>query len=243
MLGTELVDQNEIVDNRNYNNLIADFNGRATYLEVAAITASNTRGNKVVRFQMKSKQHTTQISMTSELVEPLCYPLLFTKGEHGWGDCYRKIIKFPAYLASRMLMPEPGLTMRSLRNPDVEINVNRFQLLPRLSQTYLVDQVSRAIDYRLQWNKNNQEDIFCGQTQMRFNRDHHINEPVQEDDQSTFLPSSFHGSPNNALSIVSELGPADVFITLTCNPQWQEIQERLLPHQTAFDRPDVVCQV
>ena len=48
---------------------------------------------------------------------------------------------------------------------------------------------------------------------------------------------------NNALSIVSELGPADVFITLTCNPQWEKIQSRLLPGQTAFDRPDIVCQV
>ena len=47
-----------------------------------------------------------------------------------------------------------GLTMRSLQNSAIELNVNHFQLLPRLSQTYLVDQVSRAIDYRLQWNKN-----------------------------------------------------------------------------------------
>ena len=59
---------------------------------------------------------------------------------------------------------------------------------------------------------------------MSFNKQNHINE---HDEKSTFLPSSFHGSPrhlkelsNNALSIVSELGPADVFITLTCNPQW-----------------------
>ena len=70
------------------------------------------------------------------------------------------------------------------------------------------------------------------------------------DEKSTFLPSSVHGSPrhlkelsDNGLSIVSELGSADVFITLTCNPNWPEIHEKLLPHQTAFDRPDIVTQV
>ena len=90
------------------------------------------------------------------------------------------MIKFlPAYLASRMLMPEHGLTMRSLHNSAIELNVNHFQLLPRLSQTYIVDQVSRAFDYRLQWNKNNQENIFCGQPQMRFNRENHNVEPVR----------------------------------------------------------------
>ena len=147
-------------------------------------------------------------------------------------------------------MPEEGLSMPTLHNANEVIRVNRFQLLPRLSQTYLVDMVSRAIDFRLNWNKQNQNSIFCGDKQMRFNNQNHINEPVEDDERSTFLPSSFHGSPrhlkelsNNALSIVSELGPADVFITLTCNPQWEEIQSRLLPGQTAFDRPDIVCQV
>ena len=40
------------------------------------------------------------------------------------------------------------------------VTVNRFQLMSRLGQTYLVDNVSRAIDYRLAWYKKNQEDVF-----------------------------------------------------------------------------------
>ena len=123
-------------------------------------------------------------------------------------------------------------------------------MMSRLGQTYLTDMVSRAIDYGLRWNKLNQENIFCGEKRMKFNNDLHINEPIDDNEQSTFLPSSFHGSPrhlkllsNNALSIVSELGEPDLFITLTCNPKWPEITSRLLPGQTAFDRPDIVCQV
>ena len=224
-------------------------NQQAQYLEVASITNSNATGNKIIRFQLKNKPNTTQINMTSEILEPLCYPLLFTRGEDGWGDIYRKQIKFPAYLASRMLKPD-NIIMPTLHDNSRTINVNRMQLLARLGQTYLVDMVSRAIDYKLKWNYNNQDNIFCGQHEMRYNRDEHVAEAVDDDERSTFLPSSFHGSPrhlkelsNNALSIVSELGPADLFITLTCNPNWNEIQEMLLPGQTAFDRPDIVCQV
>ena len=248
-IGTEILHQDDRFLDRETPILIARMNQQAQYLEVASITNSNATGNKIIRFQMKNKPNTTQINMTSEILEPLCYPLLFTRGEDGWGDIYRKQIKFPAYLASRMLKPD-NIIMPTLHDNSRTINVNRMQLLARLGQTYLVDMVSRAIDYKLKWNYNNQDNIFCGQHEMRYNRDEHVAEAVDDDERSTFLPSSFHGSPrhlkelsNNALSIVSELGPADLFITLTCNPNWNEIQEMLLPGQTAFDRPDIVCQV
>ena len=42
---------------------------------------------------------------------------------------------------------------------------------------------------------------------------------------------------------MTELGPPDLFITGTTNPLWPEIQDRLFPGQTAFDRPDVVAEV
>jgi hypothetical protein len=68
--------------------------------------------------------------------------------------------------------------------------------------------------------------------------------------KKTFLASSFHGSPrhlrdlaHNAIAVVTELGPPDLFITGTTNPLWPEIQDRLFPGQTAFDRPDVVAEV
>ena len=68
--------------------------------------------------------------------------------------------------------------------------------------------------------------------------------------QKTFLGQSFHGSKRhlqgearNAIAIVSEIGPSTLFLTLTCNHMWPEIQEALLPSQSAFDRPDIVCRV
>ena len=72
----------------------------------------------------------------------------------------------------------------------------------------------------------------------------------REESEKTFLPKSVQGSPRhlrelarNALTIISELGHPTVFITVTCNTQWNEIQDRLFPGQTAFDREDIVCIV
>ena len=73
---------------------------------------------------------------------------------------------------------------------------------------------------------------------------------VNSDSSPSFLADSFTGAPRhlkalslNALAVVTELGQPTVFITLTVNPKWKEIEEQLLEGQTAFDRPDVVVQV
>ena len=123
---------------------------------------------------------------------------------------------------------------------------NRFQLMSRLSQTYLVDSISRAIDYRLRFHKYHQKDLFGIGTE---DEGDDTNENV-EIGQKTFLSHSMRGSrrhlrslAKNGLALVSEYGRPSLFITLTCNPNWVEIVEQLLPGQTAFDRGDIVCQV
>ena len=35
----------------------------------------------------------------------------------------------------------------------------------------------------------------------------------------------------------------EIFLTMTCNPNWQELQDALLPGQTPHDRPDIVARV
>ena len=64
------------------------------------------------------------------------------------------------------------------------------------------------------------------------------------------LPASFTGSSRdmmqslqNSLSIARKYGNASIFLTMTANPKWQEVQDALLPGQTAFDRPDLVACV
>ena len=47
----------------------------------------------------------------------------------------------------------------------------------------------------------------------------------------------------DAMAIVRRFDRPDIFGTVTCNPDWPEINRELLPSQTAADRPDVVCRV
>lgn len=64
------------------------------------------------------------------------------------------------------------------------------------------------------------------------------------------LPSTFIGSPRNmmqnyqdAMTIVRKYGKPDIFITMTCNPNWLEIKENLLPNQQPNDRPDICARI
>jgi len=47
----------------------------------------------------------------------------------------------------------------------------------------------------------------------------------------------------DAMAIVSKFDKPDLFITMTCNPKWREIEENLLPGQQSSDRPDICARV
>lgn len=68
--------------------------------------------------------------------------------------------------------------------------------------------------------------------------------------QKVILPSSFIGGPRdmrkryvNAMSLVQRFGKPDLFLTMTCNPAWEEIAANLLPGQKPHDRPDLTTRV
>ena len=47
----------------------------------------------------------------------------------------------------------------------------------------------------------------------------------------------------DAMTLVTRYGKPDFFVTMTCNPYWDEIVAELLPGKTPQDRPDVVARV
>ena len=47
----------------------------------------------------------------------------------------------------------------------------------------------------------------------------------------------------DAMGIVRKFGKPDLFITMTCNPNWREIRDHLLPGQQPSDRPDLTARV
>ncbi|KAL0340284.1 UNVERIFIED_CONTAM: hypothetical protein Sradi_4545200 [Sesamum radiatum] len=120
----------------------------------------------------------------------------------------------------------------------------------RLLQQYVVDNYVKIETQKLRWVRFHQHDIRA-----------ELYEGLQdcldagENDAGnvgcrTILPSSFIGSPRDmfqryqdAMAIVQKFGKPDVFLTMTCNPSWEEIKRELLPGQTAQDRPDLLTRI
>jgi len=154
------------------------------------------------------------------------------------------------HVRMRVLCPEDI----EIRNDAGTLKVNRFQLLGRLFQVYLVDMWSRIVDQRLEWIRHNQQ-LFRGNDQGVHNGEHDVplegdHDDWEEDEEKVFLPSSFSGSPRhyrtlcaNALTLWARKGKPTFFITATTNPYWDEITRELCPGQKAYDRPDVTCRV
>jgi hypothetical protein len=47
----------------------------------------------------------------------------------------------------------------------------------------------------------------------------------------------------DAMMLVWKYGKPDIFLTMTCNPKWDEITQNLYPGQSAHNRPDLVVHV
>ena len=68
--------------------------------------------------------------------------------------------------------------------------------------------------------------------------------------QPKILPSSYLGSPchmheytQDTFAYVHHYGHPDLFITFTCNPAWDDIQQLLLPGQSSVDMYDIIARV
>ena len=64
------------------------------------------------------------------------------------------------------------------------------------------------------------------------------------------LPSMFvsgdrymHQNYQDAIGLIQRFGKPHLFITMTTNPDWDEIQQQLKEGETALDRPDIVARV
>eukprot|EP00798_Chlamydomonas_sp_ICE-L_P028691 gene28691-31859_t len=126
----------------------------------------------------------------------------------------------------------------------------------KLSLELMVDSYCQVEGQSLSWFRHNQDKIrsemYIGLQDAVLAQDHHA-PPLMGDQvgqQKKILPSSFIGGPRHmhqlyqdAMAVVRKLGKPDLFVTFTCNPKWQEIQEALLPGQKPADRPNIVSRV
>ena len=208
--------------------LINDDNTTATRLHTRSLRICTT--NNTVQY----------VPVTSRLWEPLAYPLLFPHGTLGWGitttsngDNDHRTANINADITSTQMW---YYRSRILRN-------HRFRVFGRLTNEYIVDMFSRNLETRLHYIRINQQ---------RLRMEDAILMGVDDvnDSDNIYLPASFLGSRrwaseqvNDCLAIAAKLGSPTFFVTMTCDPNWPEIESQLLSGQDFTDVPVVVCRV
>ena len=119
-----------------------------------------------------------------------------------------------------------------------------------LGQQYIVDQFAKTELSRLAY-------IECHQKELRAEVYSGAKDAMNKSDgdisglgKRVILPSSFTGGDRymhqqylDSIALYQRFGHSHLFITMTCNPKWCEIQDQLNPGETALDRPDLVARV
>ncbi|XP_073152242.1 uncharacterized protein [Henckelia pumila] len=172
--------------------------------------------------------------------DPLQYPLLLPHGTYGWDINSRNI-------------HETKLTCLDFYSYRLQIRTNCSAILlrgGRLLQQYVVDNYVKIETQRLRWIRTNQNNIrselYQGLQDCLDGGENNAGNVGRR----IVLPSSFTGSPRDmyqryqdAMALVQTYGKPDLFITMTCNPNWIEIKEQLLPGQSPQDRSDLITRV
>jgi Helitron helicase-like domain at N-terminus len=126
----------------------------------------------------------------------------------------------------------------------------------KLFQQYIVDVWAVTEQNRLRWlrlhQKNLRAELYHQVVDAFAGLDNDVHPARHPDDmgQKVILPATFTGSTRdmmenlqNSLAIARKYGTADVFLTMTANPNWPEVKDALLEGQTPQDRPDLVARV
>ena len=192
----------------------------------------------------------------------LHYVLLFPTGQLGW---HKRMLRVNADDEDEEDNPLDNAEQTASRKRKyvTQLEWFRYRLFTRrdesshlfmagkLFQEFIVDAWAITEQSRLTWVKLNQDKLRVHHRQGipdAMAADPTVN--MADIGQRIILPSTFSGSTRNmiqhcqdALAINRHYKGADLFLTMTANPNWPEIKENLLPGQTPSDRPDLISHV
>ena len=209
-------------------------------------SSSNSPSNRdIVLYKRASNNPNSNdimhINETHQYYDPLHYVLIFPFGDTGWtpgikhkgdGSSQVSVMNFYAY----------HLMQRQ--------NFNLLLKCGRLFHQYIVDQYAKIEQERLNYCLYHQHELRAELYQGLSDSVHAGDTDGSSVGRKIILPASFIGSARNmnqlyqdAMAIVRRYGKPDLFITVTCNPKWEEIASSLLPGQTPSDRPDIITRV
>jgi hypothetical protein len=198
-----------------------------------------------------------QISHLHPSYSSLHYVLLFPYGEDGWHT------DIPAQPGPQGQQRSPKVSQRAYYAYRIHARPGIQPALfwgGKLFQQFVVDAWASIEQNMLNWVRFHQKelraDVYQGLRDAAVgDRDENIN--LAEHGQRIILPSTHIGSERNMLQLYQDsmaicrtFRKPDIFLTMTANPNWVEIQEALLKEptvnghrQTAVDRPDIVVRV
>ncbi|XP_025625167.1 uncharacterized protein [Arachis hypogaea] len=208
---------------------------------------SNTKERDII-VETKSGQ-LQRISELNPSYLGLQYPLLFPYGEDGWRENIL-LNKLP----KNSTQESSYVSIRDFFAFRIQHRSSREGVLlysRRLFQQFLVDAFSMVEAVRLKY-------VYSKQRQFRAEIYKGLKDAIMngETEASSLgkrivLPATFTGGPRymiqnyqDAMAICRSIGYPDLFITVTCNPQWEELkryckENNLKPE----DRPDMVCRL
>ncbi|RCV21458.1 hypothetical protein SETIT_4G140900v2, partial [Setaria italica] len=196
--------------------------------------------------------------------DPLSYPLFFPRGELGWhadipkvGITTEDVMKARANQNNKNNDPDSSgrmwVTMREYYCYKFHERPNIFNPIlygGRLFQQFVVDTYIKIESSRLDFIWNHQKEIRADLYQGLLDSIHVGQDRGDAVGKRTVLSSSFIGGPRDkmrryldAMALVRKYGKPDIFLTMTCNPNWEEITNELEFGQTPQDRPDLVVRV
>ena len=184
---------------------------------------------------------------------PLHFTLLFVNGTPGWDQNLQQAD------STRRVTPRQffvyHLNIRHTRSDYL------FQA-GRLFQEWILNAWITCENQRLAYQRGNQKTLRADtyknlrqavterQQQQRAPADSLYNNEHENAPGRVILASSFQGSPRwfnakfqDSMAVVRDMHKPDLFLTMTCNPKWPEINAGLRPGQTPQDRPDLVARV
>lgn len=209
---------------------------------------SSTTGNRDVIVQFKTND-LQRISELHPLYMALQYPLLFPYGEEGYH------INIPYAPTNQKAIKRGCVTMLEFYAYQIQTRLLEGTTLirsGRLLHQYAVDAYMAIEQERMGWYRRNQKTL-------RADVYNNISDAIGRGDNDAkkvgrriILPSSFTGGPRymtqnyqDAMAICRTFGNPDLFITMTANPNWEEIKDHLerSGNSTPNDRPDIECRV
>ena len=160
-----------------------------------------------------------RVDIRSAHYEPLGYPLLFLDGESGWHPGRR-------LSSGRMLTLQMWVRFHLMERVG---SASRFLCSGALLAQYVVDMKLRVDAMRHQWYRKNQDRLH-----LRVDTLENVSQAEGDDPHAlgrrVILTSSLTGSPryytqlfHEAMALVREFGKPDLFLTITCDSNWQEL--------------------